>query len=229
MPSTHAPNLSSLHAPARSAVGFGQERPPGRSSGGCNSGFTPRSRMQLLVRFGGPVGPPPPSTVFVVVLPSRMEIRREREGGPTTSRWAGLRKTVTFRAISVTFWPRGVSARRRNGKTPRGDGVPAGRSRLYRPVCRPVTISLCDANHPYPPANGGSTSIVCPVRSVVAAVSRTATPSHRYEHRANTAASRGFRSPRLARQVGDAVAERARSLSRTRRPRPHGRLRSSAP
>ena len=38
-------------------------------------GFTPRSRKRLLVLlFGGPVGPPPPSKLFVVFPAQRMEL-----------------------------------------------------------------------------------------------------------------------------------------------------------
>ena len=40
---------SSLHAPARSAVGFGLERLPGLAVVENGFGFTPRSRKRLLV------------------------------------------------------------------------------------------------------------------------------------------------------------------------------------
>ena len=88
MPSTHAPDLSSLYAPARSAVGFGQERPPGRFRTRVDA--TPASPQGTASGswsdIGGPVGPPPPSTVSSLSFPhgwrsARKERRANRIGG----------------------------------------------------------------------------------------------------------------------------------------------------
>ena len=54
----------------------------------------------------------------------------------------------------------------------------------------------------YPPANGGRTSIVLPECSGCA-LSCTATPSHRYEHRSNTRASSGVAAAQLVDEVAD--------------------------
>src|ERR1700693_3810914 len=87
MPSTHVPDLSSLHAPARSAVGFGQERPPGRFRTRVDA--TPASPKETACvsrsNIGGPVGPPPPSTVSSLSFPhgwrsARKERRANRIG-----------------------------------------------------------------------------------------------------------------------------------------------------
>ena len=56
-----------------------------------------------------------------------------------------------------------------------------------------VTISLCDINHGYPPANGGNTSMVCWGLSTVSPY-RTATPSQRNEHLCKTRASSSLRA-----------------------------------
>ena len=53
-------DVLSLHAPTRSAVGFGLERLPGhrRIPPGNDVGFTPRSRERLQVRFRWTGGSP---------------------------------------------------------------------------------------------------------------------------------------------------------------------------
>src|SRR3954452_8086285 len=61
-------------------------------SGGNDCGFTPRSRMRLLV-LGGPVGPPPPSMVLVGLSAPWMELSaKSGEGLPPVEGWTWQRR-----------------------------------------------------------------------------------------------------------------------------------------
>jgi hypothetical protein len=63
MPSAHTPKTSSLDAPTRSAVGFGRKRSPGHVESHAKQRWLhPRSRERPRSDFGGPMGPPSPST-----------------------------------------------------------------------------------------------------------------------------------------------------------------------
>ena len=171
-----------------------------------SAGFTPRSRMRLLVRFRWTGWVPRLHPRCRRVLPSRMELGAKGKEGQPHWRWAGLQKTVTLCAISVTFWLSRRFGVASNGKPQERTAFLAGRLRP-RPVRVPAVIKpLCDANHAHPPAKGGSTSIVCPVRTVAAV--RHARPPRRTGRNtvAKTVASLGFCCAELVRQVRDAGA-----------------------
>src|SRR5271166_3395697 len=95
MPSTHTSALSSLYAPARSAVGFGQERPPGRLNAlGEFSTTSPRgaAKRPQVGRswFGGPGWVPRLHPWFRGCPCPTDGVRRERQGRPTVMGPDGL-------------------------------------------------------------------------------------------------------------------------------------------
>ena len=60
-------------------------------------------RLQVLL-FGGPVGPPPPSRLFVVGLIRWMELGAIGTGGPVEGGRRAWLRTVTGRFGHVTFY-----------------------------------------------------------------------------------------------------------------------------
>ena len=68
-------------------------------------GFTPRNRGRFLVRsFGGPVGPPPPSTVLVLSTPNGWSSARWDERAHCSEGSAAWRQTRSGSHGRVTFY-----------------------------------------------------------------------------------------------------------------------------
>jgi len=83
MPCAHTPKTSSLDAPTRSAVGFGRKRSPGQAeSHRCGVTSPQGAANGSGSDFGGPSGPPPPSTGLRGPRLSDGARRYRREGPP---------------------------------------------------------------------------------------------------------------------------------------------------
>jgi hypothetical protein len=83
MPCAHTPKTSSLDAPTRSAVGFGRKRSPGQAeSHRCGVTSPQGAANGSGSDFGGPLGPPSPSTGLRGPRLSDGARRYRREGPP---------------------------------------------------------------------------------------------------------------------------------------------------
>ena len=82
----------------------------------CNAGFTPRSRVQLLVPYRWTGGSPASIHGLVVSVPYGWSSARKGRRANHIRDGAGLRKTVTSRVISVIFCHARRFGRRRVAK-----------------------------------------------------------------------------------------------------------------